>query len=131
MKRFFETMTCEKTDLKILSLRIQETDSCYRVSILAPGQSASDISISITGNKVTVTNEKEDQHPLQDHIFSFSYFRRTFTTLHEIEKDGVKLSCKNHFIHLILPKKQRKGMNAACRDLPPLKSSSHPVIFNM
>ena len=107
MKRFFEESSYDESELEILSLHVAETKKAYKVSILAPGQHASELRVFAEGKKITVTNKKEQHshHPLQDPEYSFSTFTKRFTTLHEIEKDNIHVEYRNNIISITLVKK--------------------------
>ena len=116
MKSFFEPVPGQP----ILSLNVSETLKEYKLSILAPGLQRSDIKVYVKDDKVIITNKKESsEHTQQDPQFSFSTFTKSFTTLHEIDADKIKLSYRHDMIMVTLVK--------VCRDLPLTKSSSHPI----
>ena len=56
MKSFFDTVACESP---ILSLNVEETKKAYHVTLLAPGLNKKDISVFVSGKKVTITNKKQ------------------------------------------------------------------------
>ncbi|MBC7981484.1 Hsp20 family protein [Candidatus Parcubacteria bacterium] len=117
MKSFFEPLSGHS----ILTLHVSETEKEYNLSMLAPGLHRSEIKVFVKDEKVTITNKKENSsHPLQGPGYSFSTFSKSFTTLHEIDSTKIRISYKNDIINITLVK--------GCRDIPLIKSASHPVV---
>ena len=102
MKSFFDPAVCESP---ILSLNVEETKKAYHVTLLAPGLNKKDISVFVSGKKVTITNNKQtSEHPSRELEHMFSTFTKSFTTLHKIDQKWTRLTYKNNIITLKLMK---------------------------
>jgi HSP20 family molecular chaperone IbpA len=124
METFFDAAACEKSDDRILSLRITETADTYTVRLLAPGLSRQEINVSAEGCKVMISNKTDDTaNPLTGPHYSFASFTRRLTTLEPVEADNIKTEYKNNFIEVTLYKKRR--------DLPRRLSDSHPAASSL
>ncbi|MBI1342576.1 MAG: Hsp20 family protein [Terrimonas sp.] len=91
-------------------VNIQESNDAYRVEIIAPGFEKSDFKVSLEGNLLTITGEKNTANK-QENLktirkeFSFRNFKRSFTIDEKIEATHIEASYVNGVLVLNLPKK--------------------------
>ncbi|HPB31599.1 MAG TPA: Hsp20/alpha crystallin family protein, partial [Candidatus Sumerlaeota bacterium] len=91
-------------------VNISEENDNYTVEALTPGISPDQIQISVTGDQLTISGEK---NPLPENVKpesihrterSAGRFLRTITLPEEIDRDKVAASFKNGILKITLPR---------------------------
>jgi Molecular chaperone (small heat shock protein) len=96
--------------LTVPAVNISETNEDYKVSVAAPGLKKSDFDISIEGNVLSISCEKEESREDKDEKhtrreYNYSSFSRSFTLPDEVNKEKIDAVYEDGVLKLTLPKK--------------------------
>lgn len=100
------------TSTTVPSVNIKETADNYEVEVAAPGMEKDDFKITLDGNLLTVSSEKERREEHGDARYSrreFSYqsFQRSFELpKNVVDEENIKATYQNGLLNLIIPKKE-------------------------
>lgn len=93
-------------------VNITEDAKGYQMSVAAPGLHKSDFDISINGNILTVTAQKEENKEQNDEQYTrqeynYSSFSRSFTLPEEVEQGKIEATYDGGVLKLSLPKTEK------------------------
>jgi HSP20 family protein len=88
---------------------VSEDDKTYKITAELPGLNANDMSVSISGDMLTLRGEKRQEHEEKDanrHISERSYgaFERSFSLPANVDQAGITAAFVNGVLTLSLPK---------------------------
>lgn len=91
------------------SLDISDVDNQFVVNAEVPGCKPEDIDISVTGNLLSITGEKKEEHEEEQkgryHTErTYGSFRRDLTLPADVDPDKIEAKCKNGVLSLKMPK---------------------------
>jgi HSP20 family protein len=92
------------------SFDVKETKDALVIQADLPGMSEKDVTISVAGNRLTISGERKAEETKEDesyYMFERTYgsFNRTFTLPEEVELDKVQAELKDGVLRLTLPKR--------------------------
>lgn len=94
-----------------LATDIEENDKEYVIKADVPGMSREDIKLQLMDNMLTITGErnvekKEEGKDQKPGLYERSYgkFVRSFTLPKNVSGEGIKASCKDGVLSVVLPK---------------------------
>lgn len=92
------------------SFDLKETKDALVIQADLPGMSEKDVTISVAGNRLTISGERKAEETKEDesyYMFERTYgsFNRTFTLPEEVELDKVQAELKDGVLRLTLPKR--------------------------
>ncbi len=100
--------------LSLPKCNITEDKSSYGLELAAPGLHKGDFKISVDGNILTVSSQKEenkeekkDQYTRRE--YNYSSFSRSFTLPEEVEQDKIEATYDGGILKLTLPKNTQAG----------------------
>lgn len=92
---------------------VRETDTSFQMCLDVPGMTKDDLDIEVSGNRLIVSGERQDEHEEGEEggrsYFSerrFGQFERSFTLPENVDASQVKASCHNGVLELTIPKGQ-------------------------
>ena len=93
------------------AVNINENKGNYKIDVAAPGLDKNDFKVSLDGNLLTVSSEKEVKNETkeEDYLrreFSYSSFSRCFTLPETADGNNIKASHKDGVLSLVIPKKK-------------------------
>jgi HSP20 family protein len=100
------------TSTTMPSVNIKETTDSFEVEMAAPGMQKTDFKISLDGNTLTISSQKEHQEKRGEEGYSrqeFSYqsFQRSFISPKDVvNENGILAKYENGLLHLNIPKKE-------------------------
>ena len=105
---------------KMPSVNITENGNHYNVSLAAPGLKKEDFKISIDGNMLTISSEKEEKKEEKDEKYtrkeySYSSFSRSFTLPEDVKLDAIDAKYEDGILSLRLPRKEEVKKAAASK----------------
>lgn len=91
-------------------VNVLETPDAYRVEIAAPGFEKQHFSISVEGNQLTVSANKEasteqNEERFMRREFHYASFKRSFNLPESVNQNAVAAVYSNGILHVTLPKK--------------------------
>ncbi|WNG23191.1 Hsp20/alpha crystallin family protein [Cystobacter fuscus] len=94
----------------IPSFEVKETKDSFVFKADLPGVKESDVEISLTGNRLTITGKREAERKEEGESYyafecSYGSFSRTFTIPIGCDPDHVNASLENGVLTLVVPKK--------------------------
>lgn len=97
--------------LTVPAVNITETKDEYKLSIAAPGMKKDDFDISVDGNMLTISSEKEEKKEEKEENytrkeFNYSSFNRSFSLPEEVSKDEIQAAYHDGLLLLTLPKRE-------------------------
>lgn len=103
--------------LQVPAVNITEDTKEFLVSVAAPGMKKEDFKISVEGNVLTISSEKEDSKEETDKSYTrkeynYSSFSRSFTLPDEVENDKIDASYSDGVLKISLPRSGKKANNA-------------------
>ena len=113
----------------IPSVEVRETKDQYAFHADLPGVSEEDVTISIEGNRLTISGTREQEEEREEgsqyHVYERSYgtFTRSFLLPEGADVDNVKADLKNGVLTIQVPKKA--GMGA--KQIPIGKTTVHEM----
>ena len=98
---------------------VKETVEGYQVSADLPGVNEKDLSVHVTGNRLTVSGKREHEEKREgEHEYAtervFGSFTRSFVLPEEVDTDKVQAELKSGVLTLMLPRRpgqQRKKVS--------------------
>jgi HSP20 family protein len=98
-------------ELNVPAVNIVEEKDDFKVSLAVPGMKKDDFNISIEGNMLTISCEKEERKEEKEKRFTrkeynFSSFSRSFTLPDDVMKDKIDAKYEDGILKLSLPKKE-------------------------
>jgi HSP20 family protein len=105
VKRFFED---ESESFRCPLTNINETDKSYLVTLEMPGVTKKDVDVSLEGDKLTISGEREqklENESLLRKEIREEKFSRTFVLDGKIDRDQIKAKIENGILIITLPKK--------------------------
>lgn len=100
------------TNTTLPSVNIKETKDSYEVEVAAPGMDKNDFKITLDGNHLAISSEKEHEQTTGDENFSrreFSYqsFQRSFELpKNVVDEDKIIAHYENGLLLLSIPKRE-------------------------
>jgi HSP20 family protein len=94
------------------AMDIGENENAFIVKAEVPGCKAEDIDISVQGNTLTISGEKEQEEEKKEKGYyhverSYGSFRRDLNLATEINPDKIEAVCENGVLTLTLPKSEK------------------------
>ena len=108
----WENSNFSTTSTTLPSVNIKETSDNYEVEVAAPGLEKNDFKITLDGNLLTISSEKENQQVDEQENFTrreFSYqsFQRSFELpKNVVDEEKINARYENGLLHLSIPKKE-------------------------
>ena len=92
------------------AFEIKETKEGYMFKADVPGVKESDLTINLTGNRLTVSGKREAEKQQENETYfsyerSYGSFTRSFTLPEGIEAEKVNASLKDGVLSILVPKK--------------------------
>jgi HSP20 family protein len=89
---------------------VKETKEAYLFTADLPGVKESDLEISLTGNRLTISGKREEEKKDEDERWftyerSYGTFSRSFTLPEGVDPDHVAAELKDGVLRLTLPKR--------------------------
>lgn len=109
-------------EITIPAVNITEQKDDYLISLAAPGLKKDDFNISVEGNMLTISCEKEEENEENDQRYNrreynYSSFERSFTLPDEVNKDKVDAKYEHGVLKLVLPKKEEAKKAAISKQI--------------
>lgn len=96
--------------LNIPAVNIKENGNHYTVALAAPGLKKDDFNISLEGNMLTISSEKEestedksDRYTRKE--YSYSSFSRSFSLPDDVKAESIDARYENGELNITLPRK--------------------------
>ena len=108
----WESNNFSTTSTTLPSVNIKETSENFEVEVAAPGLDKNDFKVTLDGNLLTISSEKQNQHTTDEENFTrreFSYqsFQRSFELpKNVVDEDKITARYENGLLHLSIPKKE-------------------------
>jgi HSP20 family protein len=107
---FAEMMPSATGAAFVPSFDVKETKDAYVFTADLPGVKESDLELSLTGNRLTISGKREEETKQQDdrwYTFERSYgaFSRSFTLPEGVDADNVEAQLKDGVLRVSVPKK--------------------------
>lgn len=98
-------------EFTVPSVNISEDSNGYTVSLAAPGLRREDFNIDVTGNRITISSEKEDTEEKEEkkytrREYNYTSFSRSFTLPDDVNRDKIAAEYAGGVLSLSLPKKE-------------------------
>lgn len=109
----WENKNFSTTSTTLPSVNIKETADHYEVEVAAPGLEKNDFKVTLDGNLLTISSEKQNQHTSQQENFTrreFSYqsFQRSFELpKNVVDEEKISARYVNGLLQLSIPKKEQ------------------------
>lgn len=92
------------------SFDVKETNEAYVFTADLPGVKESDLELSLTGNRLTISGRREEEQEEQDERWyacerSYGAFSRSFTLPEGVDAEHVEAELKDGVLRVIVPKK--------------------------
>ena len=101
-----------KSDVAVMpNVEVKETEGAIVFKADLPGVKEKDVSISVTGNRLSITGKREEEEETKDGDRYYAYerwygtFSRTFTLPDACDADGAKADLKDGVLTIEVPKK--------------------------
>ena len=108
----WENNNFSTTSTTLPSVNIKETTDTYEVEVAAPGLAKSDFKVTLDGNLLTISSEKQSQKENEQENFTrreFSYqsFQRSFELpKNVVDEENISARYENGLLQLSIPKKE-------------------------
>ncbi|THD30882.1 MAG: Hsp20/alpha crystallin family protein [Flavobacterium johnsoniae] len=108
----WENNNFSTTSTTLPSVNIKETTDTYEVEVAAPGLEKNDFKVTLDGNLLTISSEKENQQVSEQQNFTrreFSYqsFQRSFQLpKNVVDEENISARYENGLLLLSIPKKE-------------------------
>lgn len=104
--------TGTEEEVWIPSFDVSEKDKAYIVKADIPGVDPKSLDINMTGNVLTVSGEKKEEHEEKDkrHYLlerSFGSFSRSFTLPTDVNSEGIEANYKDGVLTMKIPKSEQ------------------------
>ena len=106
------------TDSTLPSVNVKETEDNYEVEVAAPGMDKKDFHITLDGNLLTISSEKQTNHEQEKgnytrREFSYQSFQRSFELPKDVvDEESIEAKYNNGVLHLVIPKKEEAKKKA-------------------
>ncbi len=102
---------------------VYETESDLVVKMAISGVPKEDISITLTGNTLTISGRRQDHSNHQKVCYylmeiRYGYFERNIELPRNINADKIEASCKDGFLLVTIPKKEEEPTEARTVKIP-------------
>ena len=101
-----------KSDMAIMpNVEVKETEGAIVFKADLPGVKEKDVSISVTGNRLSISGQRDEEEEKKDGDRYYAYerwygsFSRTFTLPDACDADGAKAELKDGVLTIEVPKK--------------------------
>ena len=100
------------TSTTIPSVNIKETADSFDVEVAAPGMEKKDFNITLDGNTLTISSNKEHREEKKEENytrreFSYQSFKRMFELPKDVvDADKINARYENGLLHLTIPKRE-------------------------
>lgn len=93
------------------SFDVKETRDSYVFTADLPGVKESDLELSLTGNRLTISGKREEEHKEEDDRWfayerSYGAFSRSFTLPDGVDADHAAAALKDGVLRVRIPKKE-------------------------
>ena len=102
-----------KTGTTVPAVNLREDDKSYQIEMAAPGLKKEDFKIDLHENIITISSQKQTENEVKDEQqhytrreFSFTSFSRSFNVPENTNLEGVSASYENGVLSISLPKKE-------------------------
>ncbi|AOC96535.1 MULTISPECIES: Hsp20/alpha crystallin family protein [Flavobacterium] len=108
----WENSNFSATSTTLPSVNIKETADHYEVEVAAPGLDKNDFKVTLDGNLLTISSEKENNQTIEQENFTrreFSYqsFQRSFELpKNVVDEEKISARYENGLLYLSIPKKE-------------------------
>ncbi|KQS47287.1 MULTISPECIES: Hsp20/alpha crystallin family protein [Flavobacterium] len=108
----WENNNFSTTSTTLPSVNIKETTDTYEVEVAAPGLEKNDFKVTLDGNLLTISSEKENKQVSEQQNFTrreFSYqsFQRSFELpKNVVDEENISARYENGLLLLSIPKKE-------------------------
>ncbi|WP_343706900.1 Hsp20/alpha crystallin family protein [Flavobacterium sp.] len=108
----WENNNFSTTSTTLPSVNIKETADHYEVEVAAPGLDKNDFKVTLDGNLLTISSEKENKQTYEQENFTrreFSYqsFQRSFELpKNVVDEENISARYENGLLYLSIPKKE-------------------------
>lgn len=109
------------TETTLPSVNVKETDDNYEVEVAAPGMDKKDFHITLDGNLLTISSEKQFSDEEKDanytrREFSYQSFQRSFELPKDVvDEESIQAKYENGVLYLTVPKKEEAKKKAPKR----------------
>jgi HSP20 family protein len=106
------------TKTTVPSVNIKETSESFEVEVAAPGIEKKDFNITLDGNLLTISSQKEHRSQnTEDNYtrreFSYQSFQRSFELPKDVvNEEGITAGYENGVLHLTVPKREEAKQKA-------------------
>jgi HSP20 family protein len=106
------------TKTTVPSVNIKETSESFEVEVAAPGMEKKDFNITLDGNLLTISSQKEHRSQnTEDNYtrreFSYQSFQRSFELPKDVvNEEGITAGYENGVLHLTVPKREEAKQKA-------------------
>lgn len=92
------------------NLNVSSDDKNYQITLETPGMSASDLSIEVAGDVLTIQGQKQEEKENKDRHFyrierSYGSFQRTLALPEDSDSDAIQAKLKDGVLELTIPRK--------------------------
>lgn len=114
----WENNNFSATSTTLPSVNIKETADNYEVEVAAPGMNKNDFQVTLDGNLLTISSQKQHQQVSEQETYSrkeFSYqsFQRSFQLpKYVVDEDRISARYENGILHLSIPKREEAKQKA-------------------
>lgn len=108
----WDSKNFSNTSTSLPSVNIKETPENYEVEVAAPGMNKDDFTITLDGNFLTISSQKERKETSNEESFTvreFSYqsFQRSFELpKNVVDDDKISAQYESGLLKLIIPKRE-------------------------
>lgn len=108
----WENSNFSATSTTLPSVNIKETADHYEVEVAAPGLDKNDFKVTLDGNLLKISSEKENNQTIEQENFTrreFSYqsFQRSFELpKNVVDEEKISARYENGLLYLSIPKKE-------------------------
>jgi HSP20 family protein len=104
--------------LNVPAVNITEEKNTYLVALAVPGMKKDDFKISVEGNMLTISSEKEESKEENEkkytrREYSYSSFSRSFTLPEEVIQEKIDAKYEDGVLKITLPRKEEAKKFAA------------------
>lgn len=109
------------TQTTLPSVNVKETDENYEVELAAPGMDKNDFHVTLDGNLLTISSEKQAGNEEKDERytrreFSYQSFQRSFELPKDVvDEENIQAKYENGVLRLTIPKKEAAKKKAPKR----------------
>ena len=108
----WENSNYSPTSTTVPSVNIRETEENFEVEMAAPGMQKTDFKISLEGNTLYISSQKQHSGESKEEgytrrEFSYQSFQRSFVLPKDVVDDnGISARYDNGLLHLTIPKRE-------------------------